>query len=251
MITFKPRLHIIEVHNNHQHIGDIIYHQAGYPEFSANSMGNLSANHLEHIQKYVAHLPLKNEPMDEDAVVSFLHAQALCSEPEEWYKRTALAMYRTGRYHFIGSHKNIRLVRFWLNTPARIGELPGGAGLFETGECILLHLLLGSDPNQCLHDHPWDFTEHVLSGEYIDHRPPINWDLKEFPNHLGPTWNADHIHRYAGDYVRHQAEHLHSVSAVGVGTWTLVKTGPTRREWGFHPPGEKWQNWRDYKEATK
>jgi hypothetical protein len=30
------------------------------------------------------------------------------------------------------------------------------------------------------------------------------------------------------------------------GTWTVVRTGPKARTWGFHGPGRNWEHYRSY-----
>src|SRR6202035_3956595 len=123
-------------------------------------------------------------------------------------------------------------VRFWMQAmPAVIRPAsPAQAVKYDSGNSVLLHYFCRGDDDASLHDHPWDFSTTILAGGYVEHRPPTAWNNAAG---VGPEWDQRHLTWHAGDTIRHLAEDLHCVGKVNQGTWTLVRTGPKRREWGF------------------
>lgn len=101
----------------------------------------------------------------------------------------------------------------------------------ETGG-IYLHQILRDDDDRALHDHPWDSDVYIIQGSYLEITP-------EHPK--GKLWNA-------GSCRRMVAETAHRLVVVNGPLWTLVFTGPRRREWGFHCP-QGWRHWRDFVDA--
>ena len=81
---------------------------------------------------------------------------------------------------------------------------------------IRLHHILRSDDRAHFHDHPMDFTSLVLRGGYIEYQPG----------------GISRVCR-PGSIVRRQAEDLHNLELLGKSAWTILLTGPYRREWGF------------------
>lgn len=157
-----------------------------------------------------------------------------------WWQRAAAQACDAGNYRVISARnsKEIYLVRCWL-TPPVAGPDQG----FESAESVLLHYFVRGDDDQSLHDHPWDFTTTILTGGYWEHLPPADW---QFGDAVGPTWNERIEVRAAGMTVNRIADHLHCVGDVLPGTWTLVRTGARKRDWGFHPPGQLWTPWRTF-----
>lgn len=105
---------------------------------------------------------------------------------------------------------------------------------------IYIHSILRSDDDQCLHDHPWNFTSLILAGGYFEHLP-----------RGGRKW------RGPGSLIRHRAEDLHRVELRLKNTplgrreqpaLTLVVCGRKRRNWGFLTPAG-WTYWREHLEA--
>jgi hypothetical protein len=90
---------------------------------------------------------------------------------------------------------------------------------------IRLHHILRSDNAVSFHDHPWDFTSFLLSGGYTEVTP------------TGTRWWP----RFS--VIRRRAEDLHRLVLTRP-VWTLVLTGPRRREWGFEIDGQ-WVHWQD------
>lgn len=94
---------------------------------------------------------------------------------------------------------------------------------------VRLHHILRSDEARALHDHPWDFCSLLLSGGYLEVRQDV---VKWWP-------------RFS--IVRRRAEDLHRL-VIPKPVWTLVITGPKRREWGFRLPTGEWIHWKKAQE---
>jgi hypothetical protein len=94
---------------------------------------------------------------------------------------------------------------------------------------LYLHVILCSDDDRALHDHPWDSTSLILAGQYIEVTP--------HGNHR----------RQAGDMIVRcdQEAHRLIIPADAGPAVTLFVTGPKTREWGFHCP-QGWVPWRDF-----
>ena len=95
---------------------------------------------------------------------------------------------------------------------------------------IRLHKFVASD-DSTLHDHPFNFVSFILRGgytEYVGHGWSRTWD---------GSWRFQGVKgtRYSpGSVLFRRGEHAHRVElAPGRPAWTLVFTGPRRREWGF------------------
>lgn len=93
---------------------------------------------------------------------------------------------------------------------------------------IRLHHIMRDDAERDLHDHPWDFTTHLLSGGYREHL-----GTGEIVEHHAPCT----VHRRATD--------AHRLELLEGPMWTLIVTGPWFRTWGFHT-ADGWVPWRDY-----
>lgn len=160
-----------------------------------------------------------------------------------WWEREAALALEEGRAFVIPTRdgSSVYLVRFWLCTPLRGEDI--SEGRFESGNALLLHFFARGDDDESLHDHPWDFRTSILKGGYVEHLPPHGWVPGSA---LGPEWDARRVGHYAGADIMHRAEDLHCVGFVMPDTWTLLRTGPRRRPWGFHPPGDRWVPYREY-----
>jgi hypothetical protein len=89
---------------------------------------------------------------------------------------------------------------------------------------LYLHTFVGSDDPRGLHDHPWPFASLILAGSYYE------------------TTSAGQQRRRRGTLAVHRATHRHRV-CLPVDTcgreipcWTVIVTGPHRRQWGFWCP---------------
>jgi hypothetical protein len=109
---------------------------------------------------------------------------------------------------------------------------------------IFLHVIHRQDDDRDPHDHPWSFTSLILKGGYWDEQWLWVDDDRSWPDyrvHTGNEWVG------RGRIVKRSAEHLHRVQGITPGrpAWTLVFTGPRRREWGFTTE-HGWVHWREY-----
>ena len=186
------------------------------------------------------------------ADIEQLAASASAWRSGHWWEREAARAFANGDFLIIPgrSDADIYLVRFWLSVALRRDRSDGGEAI-ESGDSLMLHYFARGDDDQSLHDHPWDFRTTILVGGYIEHLPPEDWQSTNVDAGPGPAWNENRVPRRAGDTLGHKATDLHCVGFVDHGTWTLVRTGPRVRDWGFHPPAERWQQYRAYLDARK
>lgn len=87
---------------------------------------------------------------------------------------------------------------------------------------IRLHKILASDGRGDFHDHPFTFRSFILKGGYREHFLCNN--------------NIEYVSlHYPGDIVQRDATDLHWLELLDENkpTWTLVFSGPYKREWGF------------------
>ena len=101
---------------------------------------------------------------------------------------------------------------------------------------IFLHYIPQPDTDRDPHDHPWSFLSIRLKGGYTE---AVYSDRNSFTlyenNAFSVGWRA--------------AETVHKILTVQSNTWTIIITGPARREWGFLEENEgrgKWVWWREY-----
>lgn len=90
-----------------------------------------------------------------------------------------------------------------------------------------VHEILGSDPGRDLHDHPWNFTSTILLGSYREVTP-------DGEHTFGP-----------GDEIERRAIDPHRLVVLDGPVWTMVRTGPAIRRWGF-TTASGWVHWREY-----
>lgn len=98
---------------------------------------------------------------------------------------------------------------------------------------IRVHHILLSD-NDCLHDHPWNFTSIILKGGYWE-VTPIKPNQK-FDNKL--VYISKKNERWdfygPGRILPRKAEWKHRlILPIGFDAWSLVFFFKRRREWGF------------------
>jgi hypothetical protein len=178
-----------------------------------------------------------------------------------WFERllTKLLPYRDIT-KVVDGQELLYLRRFFLRRGKK-GSTTGDEG------GIFLHVIHRNDDDRDPHDHPWPFTSLILSGGYWDEQ--WAWTDEErvkyqcnvrvhdgcgggcngdgsvtFPGyrtHIGNEWVG------RGRVVRRPAEHLHRVQGIKPGkpAWTLVFTGPRRRDWGF-VTDDGWTHWRTH-----
>lgn len=102
---------------------------------------------------------------------------------------------------------------------------------------IFLHYIPMPDTDRDPHDHPWSFLSVRLRGGYLE-------DVYQNRNVRTTHYND------APSVGWRKAETVHKITHVKPGTWTLIITGPARREWGFlrldEEGKDKWVFWREY-----
>jgi hypothetical protein len=98
---------------------------------------------------------------------------------------------------------------------------------------VKVHHIHKADPGTALHDHPWSFLSIVLRGGYVEQLG--HPDLASLRMRTVAVRNQRTVH-----FAR--AEHLHRISAVRPGTWTLVLCGRRRRRWGFEQTPGRWMD---------
>lgn len=111
---------------------------------------------------------------------------------------------------------------------------------------IMLHKFHRSD-NAAVHDHPWSFVSLVLWRGYFEwlERRRVTDDEPAYP-----LWGIRLLRRWPLSLAFRRAEDRHRVALLGafptrellvpthtLPAWTLVVTGPRRREWFFYPQG--------------
>lgn len=169
-----------------------------------------------------------------------------------WWEREAALAFRRGDYLVIPGRgdSDVYMARFWLSAAIRRPASQGGEAI-ESGESLLLHYFARGDDDQALHDHPWDFRTTILVGGYQECMPPTEWMPTTVDIALGPPWDKRREWRRAGETLGHLSTDLHCVQSVSPDTWTLVRTGPRIRPWGFHPPDQPWVDYRAFLDSAK
>lgn len=107
-----------------------------------------------------------------------------------------------------------------------------------------LHVILASDDDRALHDHPWSYATVILRGGYVEVRPVSpeaqmqgRFDL------TNREWIAP------GRVLFRRAESPHRLEVPrGQTCLTLFLTGPRRRTWGFQTP-RGWVDHHEYERA--
>lgn len=146
---------------------------------------------------------------------------------------------------YVGLEEVVYLRRFFIFRSKWLKKL----GLKPKGGNLYLHHIMRSDDDPDPHDHPWDFSSLILKAGYDDEQ----WQ-----------WNTRYQKRDFTGYervrpgmlVRRKAEHVHRVRLKldGRGNeipcWSLVRTGPYRRNWHFL---KQWgyQLWWEYLQIPK
>lgn len=92
---------------------------------------------------------------------------------------------------------------------------------------IYLHKILRDDDDRALHDHPWSSVSIVLRGSYLEITP-----------------HGTRLYE-AGSVIFRTATLPHRLEVVDGPVWTLLITGPRKREWGFHCP-RGWVPWKQF-----
>lgn len=94
---------------------------------------------------------------------------------------------------------------------------------------LRVHHILLPDAGRHVHDHPFDFATLTMKGAYVE----MMQDGRLLTHRRGTL-------RFR------QADVAHTIPVVtNDGVWTLVLTGPFRRQWGFYVDGV-WTHHSDY-----
>lgn len=102
---------------------------------------------------------------------------------------------------------------------------------------IYFHRIYRPDNQREMHDHPFDFISFILRGWYGENVPRAGGGQKYVKRRW---WNFKF------------AEGRHSIRTVSCRpVWTLVITGPERREWGFWVDGgTRWVSMDQYEKLN-
>lgn len=109
---------------------------------------------------------------------------------------------------------------------------------------VRLHHILREDYDcTTFHDHPWDFVSVLLKGAYSERRPGGDLTYRGAVGFFGAVPFGRRLVAFR------PAEALHRITWVPKGgAWTLVFTGPRRRQWGFVDQ-DAWVCWRAWVKA--
>lgn len=95
---------------------------------------------------------------------------------------------------------------------------------------VMVHQILQSDHDRCLHDHPWGFFGFILWGGYIE----------DLPNGVRRTNKPFRFINRMNPQFTHRIHRLLKKSS-----WTILIRTPAVRQWGFYTP-EGWLHWRKF-----
>jgi len=100
---------------------------------------------------------------------------------------------------------------------------------------VYLHHIAMEDKDRDLHDHPWTFGTLILKGGYTESYRP---EADKFGTEQHRVWKRWSYHKMP-------LRAAHKIETLKDNTYTLVFTGPRRKDWGFHTP-EGYVRWQDY-----
>ena len=107
---------------------------------------------------------------------------------------------------------------------------------------IYLHKIARSDKDRDLHDHPWSFVSLILRGGYDE---VLDGAASWFPT-TANAWAKPVRRRWLSLSFRRATDAHRILRLHRTPTWTLVLTGPRRRDWGFYIDGKGFVDWRTY-----
>lgn len=109
---------------------------------------------------------------------------------------------------------------------------------FHLNNGQVLHRFTQSDAEEPPHDHPFNFTSHILSGGYVE---------EVFTVHPDGTHSIERVERKPGTSHRVLATTIHRLVDLPTGEClTLIEPGPLERVSGFYsflPEGNFRRNW--------
>lgn len=99
---------------------------------------------------------------------------------------------------------------------------------------VYLHVILRSDEDRALHDHPWPFVSIILVGGYWEHFIDTHGEkVQQFRS----PWSVL--------FRRSKFAHRVELPVSDDPALTLVFTGRRCRKWGFHCP-QGWVHWKAF-----
>lgn len=127
------------------------------------------------------------------------------------------------------------LERYYLSGWSPFGLDPERHRWFKWMPGIYLHHFLNSDPDNELHNHPFDVSYSlILTGGYIEHRRHEGSDIVSRILTPGCT-----------NTIRH--DHFHRVELIEKDAWTLFIAGKRIQDWGFWDPDtDTYTPWKEY-----
>lgn len=98
---------------------------------------------------------------------------------------------------------------------------------------VYLHKWMHSDDDRAMHDHPWWFLSLILKGNYTEVTPEGAFKRRAGTIAYRPaTW-------------RHQVELEKDEEEKFATAWSVIVTGPVKRNWGFWC-GTRFVAWEDF-----
>lgn len=117
---------------------------------------------------------------------------------------------------------------------------------------IRVHRWWRSDDKRAQHDHPWWFITWIIKGSYTDWGRWVCQHCKgsgRYPRASkricsgcggrggDQTLRKEFLKRWSIRY--RPANHIHTVDVTPGGCWTIMLTGPDKKDWGFYIPRGK------------
>lgn len=112
---------------------------------------------------------------------------------------------------------------------------------------IYLHKFIRSDDDRALHDHPWSFLSWIIKGEYIEHADNGMYLRERWSIAYRPAKWLHRVELLRGPAIARERTRVRPVRPE-LPVWTLILTGPKKREWGFQCP-QGWRHWEHFVEA--
>lgn len=110
---------------------------------------------------------------------------------------------------------------------------------------LKLHIILRSDDDRALHDHPWWFITWILCGGYKEYCKKTSVNPVTHESLTIETVSDQKV----GSLLYRPSSWMHRVELENPAV-TLVLTGPRIREWGFATE-KGWMDWRTYHGVPK
>lgn len=116
---------------------------------------------------------------------------------------------------------------------------------------VLLHRMAAPDPGNELHDHPWEFLTIVLWGGYTEVRADAQHAREDHCYIIfNRSLHAEHRKPFRPRRMRLSEAHR-VTDIVRKTSWSLVLTGPLRRDWGFYTRSRGWVDHETYEHTPE